>query len=100
MLGNAFPFPLFFLPLIQRITLICSPSLSNLTLANFLVYSGDDDDDVDDKEVENRKDQGRRKQLDGGSSLIETRNTPMYGSIPLTHGRNFFGFTFMDLSGE
>jgi hypothetical protein len=24
----------------------------------------------------------------------------MYGSIPLTHGRNFFGFTFMDFSGE
>jgi intein/homing endonuclease len=67
-----------------------------LTLANFLVYSGDDDD----KQVEIKKHHGRRKQLDGGSSLIETPDTPMYGSIPLTHGRNFFGFTFMDFSGE
>lgn len=86
-----------FLPLIQCIALIWPSSLNNLTHENFLVYSGDDDDD---KQVENKKHRDRRKQLEGGSSLIETQDNHMYGSAPLTHWRNFFGLTFMDLSGE
>ena len=85
-----------FLPLIQCIALIWPSSLSNLTHENFLVYSGDDDD----KQVENKKHRDRRKQLEGGSSLIETRDNHMYGSVPLTHWKNFCGLTFMDLSGE
>lgn len=85
----------FSLPLIRCIALIWPLFLSNLTLENFLVYSGDDD-----KQVENKKHHGGRKQLDGGSSVIETQDNHMYGSVPLTHWRNFCGFTFMDLSGE
>lgn len=84
-----------FLPLIQCIALIWPSSLSNLTHENFLIYSGDDDDD---KQVENKKHRDRRKQLEGGSSLIETQDNHMYGSVPLTHWKNFCGF--MDLSGE
>lgn len=84
-----------FLPLIQCIALIWPSSLSYLTHEHFLVYSGDDD-----KQVENKKHHDRRKQLEGGSSLIETRDNHMYGSVPLTHWRNFCGLTFMDLSGE
>ncbi|XP_023716583.1 serine-rich adhesin for platelets isoform X4 [Cryptotermes secundus] len=73
--------------------IVGSTSNSNREDRNSGATKGDDD-----KQVENKKHHGRRQQLDGGSSLIETRDTPMYGSIPLTHGRNFFGFTFMDLS--
>jgi hypothetical protein len=87
-------FRFVFFPLIRCIALILPPSLSNLTPENFLVYSGDDGKQAD------KKHHGRRKQLDGGSSLIETQDNHMYGSIPLTQWRNFCGFTFMDLSGE
>ena len=46
--------------------------------------------------MENKKHRDRRKQLEGGSSLIETQDNHMYGSgDPLTHWRNFYGF--MDL---
>ncbi|KAJ4443288.1 hypothetical protein ANN_04956 [Periplaneta americana] len=58
--------------------------------------SGDDDG----KQAENKKQRGRRKQLDGGSNLIESRDEPLYGSTPIAQWRNFYGFTYLDISGE
>ncbi|XP_069691409.1 uncharacterized protein [Periplaneta americana] len=56
--------------------------------------SGDDDG----KQAENKKQRGRRKQLDGGSNLIESRDEPLYGSTPIAQWRNFYGFTYLDIS--
>ncbi|PSN52658.1 hypothetical protein C0J52_08805 [Blattella germanica] len=56
---------------------------------------GSGDEDVKQEE---KKQRSGRRQLDGGSSLIESRDDHMFGSVPLTHWRNFYGFTFLDLN--
>ena len=62
-----------------------------LILDNFLMYSGDDD-----KTEEKSKHRSRQMQLEGGSNSDDN----VFSSVPFAQWRNFYGFTYLDLSGE
>ncbi|XP_069691410.1 serine-rich adhesin for platelets-like isoform X3 [Periplaneta americana] len=76
--------------------IVGSPNNNNRDDRNGNANKGSGDDDG--KQAENKKQRGRRKQLDGGSNLIESRDEPLYGSTPIAQWRNFYGFTYLDIS--